>query len=284
MKCIATWSFSPWLNDKGSSVWHSTVDMLACSVASIESFNKIYGRPTLYTDTLGRNVFSQLTNNCDFVVEYDGIDRLVPNTLWAYSKILTYSKQYDPYLHFDLDFIVHKDLELIDCDIAFQSFEHIGGSLERVYNLGRLYQHYKLPSIFPRTERELDSILCPNLGFLYMNDMKLNREYTDTAIKLVENNRELFKTDKKLHICSVEQQTLGCVLKYYKKIKSKVLLNNHKTDYPFNDYFTHFIGGWKQKKYPGVIELQDKHYGSYKTNNLIEIAKFLDNLKYSLRH
>lgn len=282
MNCIATWTFSPWLKDRGS-IWQDTTDMLACSVASIESFNKIYGRPTLYTDTLGRNVFSQLTKNCDFIVDYDGIDNLVPNSLWAYSKILTYSKQLEPYLHFDLDFIIHKDFELSNFDIAFQSFEHISGQLEKIYNLGQVYKHYKLPSVFPRDKKELNSILCPNLGFLYMNDMKLNREYTDTAIKLVESNREVFKTDKKLHICSVEQQTLGAVLQQYKKLKTKVLLANHNTDYPFNDNFIHFIGPWKQKKYPGVIELQNKHYGSYKSNELIEIAKFLDNLKYSLR-
>lgn len=284
MKPIATWSFSPWLHGKGSSVWHTTVDMLSCAVASIESFNKIYGRPTLYTDTLGRNVFSQLTSNCDFVVEYDGIDNLVPPTLWAYSKVLTYSVQRDPYIHFDLDFIVHKQLPFIDCDIGFQSMEHIvKGNLTNIYNLGRVFEHYKLPSIFPRTRKELDNVHCPNLGVLYMNNMKLNREYTETAMKLVELNKDVLKTEHKLHICSVEQQTLGVVLQQHRKTVVKTLLNNHMTDYPFNDNFVHFIGGWKQKKYPGVIDLQDKHYGHYKTGECIELAKFLDNLKYSVR-
>lgn len=284
MKPIASWSFSPWLHAKGSSVWHNTVDMLACFTASIESFNKIYGKPTLYTDTLGRNIIGQLTSNVDFVVDYDGIDNLVPPTLWAYSKVLTYQKQTEPYIHFDLDFIVHRELPFTDCDVGFQSFENIvKGNLTNIYNLGRVFNHYKLPSNFPNTRKLLDSVPSPNLGVLCMNDIKLNREYTDCAIKLVELNKDMFATEHKLHICSVEQQTLGIVLQQYRKLRVKTLLENHMTDYPFNDYFVHFIGGWKQKKYPGVIDLQDKYYGGYKTTVCIEVARFLDNLKYTIK-
>jgi hypothetical protein len=288
MKCVATWSFEPWLNSSRDSKqdWHSTSEMLSCFVASIESFNKFYSRPTIYTDSLGQQVLSQLTDKCDFVVAYDNLYDTIPSCLWAYSKILTYQKQNEPYVHFDLDFIIHSKLDVLeDTDVAFQVFEEMidpktnDRTLRNVYNLGEHSKHYKLPNILCKSQQELDKIKCPNLGIFYIKDMELNREYTDLATRLVMDNIELFNTNKRLNICSVEQQTLGILLHEHPEVTVKTLLNNHWTDYPFTDSFVHFVGNWKQHNFPGVIELQNKYYGHVRSSKVDQIALKLDEIK-----
>lgn len=288
MNCVATWSFEPWLKSGRDSKqdWHNTSELLCCAVASIESFNRFYSRPTVYTDSLGYEVLSQLTDSCDFKIVYDNLYDTIPPCLWAYSKILTYQAQTKPYVHFDLDFIIHNKLDILtDTDVAFQVFEYMTDiktgerTLDEVYNLGKHSQYYKLPNILKKSVSELDSIGYPNLGIFYISDMELNKQYTDLATNLVKDNLELFYTNKRLNICSVEQQTLGILLHEHPEVNVKTLLKNHRTDYPFSDNFVHFVGNWKQHNYPGVIELQNKYYGHVRSSKVDILAQYLDEIK-----
>ena len=245
MKYIATFCFAPWINKKGSSDWHTTEDMLACFTSSIEHIYQLYNKPVIYTDTLGKNILSELTDKCHFEVVYDKLYDEIPTHLWSYAKVLSYSMQREPYIHFDLDFILLKKLST-QHDILFQVYEHIlGTNLHNVYNLGRLHQHYVVPKHFPTDRKTYDETLCPNLGILYMNDMAINKEYTQTSINFVKDNIEVLRGENKVHMCVVEQQILGIVLNRHKHIKVKTLLNDHKTEYPFNDQFVHFIGPYR---------------------------------------
>jgi len=288
MRCVATWSFEPWLKSGRDTKqdWHSTSEMLCCAIASINSFERLYSRPVIYTDSLGKEILSELTDKCDFEVVYDNLYDKLPVSLWAYSKVLTYQQQDKPYVHFDLDFIINNKLDILnDTNVAFQVFEQMvhpdtqERTLDLVYNLGIHNKHYLLPPILQKSSKTLDHIKYPNLGIFYINDMGLNKEYTDLATNLVNDNLPLFYTDKRLHICVVEQQTLGILLHEHPEVKVKTLLNNHYTDYPFSDDFVHFIGNWKQHNYPGVIRLQDKHYGHFRSKKVDEISVKLDEIK-----
>lgn len=280
MKTLATWAFAPWLNNQGSHGWHSTAEQLACACASIAAINKHYSRPTVYTDTLGKEILSSITDLADFVVVYDDLYKTIPTNLWAYAKILTYAAQTEPYLHFDLDFIVRKPISIDDCDVMCQVMETMcdprsARTLHKFYNLGAL-QYLDLPDCLRRQPEEFDKIACPNLGIFYCKDMALNRDYTQTAEYYVRRNLNHAKV---LEMTSVEQQTLGVLLADRPHLKIKTLMRSHWDQYPYDDNFVHFVGQWKQRRYPGVINLQDNTYGSYRDPKLFAIAHRLDAMK-----
>lgn len=279
MKTLATWAFEPWLNNQGSHGWHSTAEQLACACASIAAINQHYSRPTIYTDTLGKEILSSITDLADFVVVYDDLYKRIPTNLWAYAKILTYADQNKPYLHFDLDFIVRKPISIDDCDVMCQVLETMISpdnkqTLHKFYNLAAL-QYLDLPEVLRKQPQDFDKIASPNLGIFYCGDMALNKQYTDTAQHYVEKNLNHAKV---LQMTSVEQQTLGLLLDQHNS-KVKTLMNSHWTQYPFSDSFVHFIGAWKQRRYPGVINLQDSTYGSYRDPKLMALAHSLDAMK-----
>jgi hypothetical protein len=284
MKCVATWSFTPFLESRGSGPWDFTHDMLACSVASIEAIYNIYGKPIIYTDTMGKEILSDLTDKATYINVYDGIYNNLSTNLWAYPKLLTYADQIDTYFHFDLDFIVKKDFgSKFNCDVLFQVLEPIGRmfdekrNIHNIYNVSKVGHLYKLPEIFNKPNR--DRISVANLGCLYMNNMKLNRIYTDTALKIVSDNIDVFNTQPPLHICVVEQQTLSLVMDDMPELTFNTIMSNEWGEYPFNDYFVHFIGPWKKKEYPGVIGLQDTHYGPLINDKVKYYAKMLDDIR-----
>lgn len=280
MKPIATWASAPWLDNKGSHGWHSTAEQLACARASIAAVNQHYGRPTIYTDTLGQEIFSEITDDADFVVVYDDLYKTIPTNLWAYAKILTYAAQTEPYLHFDLDFIVRKPIAVNDCDILCQVLETMTSpdgqrSLHKFYNLAAL-QYLNLPKELRKQPEEFDKIANPNLGIFYCGNMQLNKHYTDIAQALVNDNLNHAKV---LEMTAVEQQTLGVLLAQQPELKVKTLMQSHWTQYPYNDSFVHFIGPWKQRRYPGVINLQDHAYGAHRSPELFALAHRLDAMK-----
>lgn len=289
MKCIATWSFTPWLNSVGSGPWVQTEDMIACAVASIEAVHDIYSKPVIYTDTLGKEILSNLTNKADFINVYDDVYKNLTTSLWAYPKILTYADQTDTYFHFDLDFICKRHFgSKFDCDVLFQVYENIGRmydenkQIEEIYNLNVVGHLYKLPDIFHQPDA--NRLPVANLGCLYMNNKDFNKVYTDTVLKLINDNLEVFNTRPALNICVVEQQTFSLLLHQRPDLKSNTIMSNAWGEYPFNDDFIHFLGPWKKKDWTGVVELQNNHYGSYITDKVKYYTKMLEELRVNKIH
>ena len=238
---IVSWSFEPC---KKSRAWRSKELMLACAKLSLLSIAKFYGRPIVYTDIAGQQILCKLTDVCDFDTSLEGCFNNVPLEFWAYPKLLAYSFQNAPYIHFDLDFIVHQKFSdmLLQCDVAFQNFEPINET-RHTYITDADTCDLKLPEIFHKYK--LDLISPPNVGFLLINDMAFNKKYCDAAIGMVHQNSDadFSKMGDRYRInCIVEQQLLGLMLR---KGGVGYMPFMPPTTSPLNHHFDHYLGTLK---------------------------------------
>jgi hypothetical protein len=277
MKPIATWSFEPWFR---KSRWNRTDLMVASMRASILNIDEFFGKPTVYADTLTRDVIDYLGLNCDVVVGYDNIYEKdgIDKEFWMYTKLLTYQQQKESFFHFDFDFILFRALpeDFFDGDLGFQHIEKQSDGITYLSNTD--YQIY-LPDIFYRYD--LEEVSYPNLGFLYFKDMNFNEEYCRIAIETVKKNssENVIIPQKPLSInCIIEQQLLGLLIKE-KKVNYKVFVEGESfTSRPnyqslYNECFHHYVG--KHKNGP----IAEKYLNSYINKDVVTVSKYLQHLK-----
>lgn len=286
MRPVATWSFAPWRRGFGT-LWYRTDYFLACARASIELMNRHYGRPVIYTDTLGKRVFSAITDCADYVVAYDEIERKYPSTLWAMAKILTYGQQTAPYLHFDLDVLLLNALnpDLFECDVLALGVENMetqdpekAAQIKRVYNVPDVGHLYDLPDWMRRPD--INHISPINAGLLYVGDMDLNREYVRQALSIYDKNRELFLTANRLHICVLEQQVLTLLAELRnKKINSVLgLIFEGPIEELVNQDLIHFITFSKRGTYPRSAEYHQQYLDPWIDERIKRVAFELDKI------
>lgn len=282
MKPIATWSFEPWFR---KSRWNRTDLMVASMRASILSINEFFGKPTVYADTLTKDVINYLGLNCDVIVSYDNIYEKdgINKEFWMYTKLLTYQQQKESFFHFDFDFILLNSLpkHFFDADLGFQHMEKHSSGI--TYLSDTNHQIY-LPDIFYRHNLEESSY--PNLGFVYFKDMNLNQEFCRIAIECVKKNSVdgVVIPQKPLSInCILEQQLLGLLIKE-KKSKYKAFVEGqiHTStacyDSLFNDHFNHYIGKYKNS----IFAL--RQLTPYINNEVVVVTKYLQHLKSQYKY
>lgn len=271
MELIATWSFEPWLKRVGTH-WEKPEHMLLAAKAALDHAHKQYGRrTTVYTDTLGAEIFSELSPHALCLPIYDDIFEGVNPKLWAFAKLNTYALQKQPYMHYDLDFIWLKPMTVrqMASDLVVHGFESLqeGNQKEKMayyYNLPKLGHLYKLPAVMQHDNP--NAIPAMNTGCLFMNNMDLNAEYVETMFSLIDNNLDLFNSDKALDMCVVEQHSLGMIIHNNPSYKSETVFADTKYDGPpVNDQAIHFVGSnYKTSKYPAVVDLQNKLFEPYR--------------------
>lgn len=259
MKPIATWSFKPWLTREGTW-WERTEYMLAVARAAICYADQHFGRPTIYTDKLGQEIFSQLTNRADIeVVHEDTFDYIHPR-LWGLAKIKTYAMQKEPFIHFDLDFWFKQPLtaDQWNCDLLCHGIEvlnahNVDPSITRHYNMWKVGDQYDLPEVF-KYEDPL-SIPAYNMGCAMFRNMELHRLYIDNVLDLIERNKRLFRYGPILSICEVEQHTIGMILDRHRHFKVKTIFKPGWENPPINDQAVHFVGtAYKTNMFPQVVQ------------------------------
>lgn len=278
---IASWSFEPWFKREGVT-WEHTSEMLASARAAIELINKNYSQPTMYVDSYGKHILEQLAPFAKFEVVYDDLyaNNMSPK-LWAMSKVLSYARQRDTFMHFDLDFLCWKKWpdSVFDCDIMFQSYEELLGYKDAVkdyYNLPEVKQYYNLPEVMDHEEP--NNIMGVNLGIYYCRNMDFNKRYTDMALKLVEDHLPLFGTKKGLDMCVIEQHTLGMMIHADPTLKVNTI---RKTgwDHPmYDEYFMHFVGqNYKGPRYEGAQILRKKFLGPWINDTVKKLSNEIQN-------
>lgn len=280
MKVVATFCFQPFLNKAGSK-WADTEHFLACAKASIEMANLHLGRPTVYTDSVGKKIFSKLSDKADYIVAYDNLYKEYPPELWALGKIFTYQQQTEPYIHFDLDLIVLSKLSsnLLDCDLLVQSKENIWEKnefMQQAYPLHKIGHLFDLPLLFQRDN--VNNIAPLNCGILYMNNMELNKLYTDTALDLVDRNLNI-DSGISLGMCVIEQQTLGILVNDMPHLKCNTMLA-HWSLPSFNKFFVHFGGdAAKETSRPIINWAHTKFITPWINSDIKNLAEILDKIK-----
>lgn len=278
MKYIATWSFKPYLNNQ-SNGWLSDEYMLACAVRSCEKINELFGKPTIYTDTLGAEIFQSIGIEADFEIVLDNVFDDIDSGLWAFPKLEVMKRQSEPYLHFDLDFIFHKlpPQGWFEGDVGCQWLElprdNIGA-----YNIPTLAHLYDLPPMFRSPYVQITKAPC--LGVLLMNNMDLNNQWLDEVFTLIDNNRILLSNEStQLHSCVVEQQSLGLAAAHYKVTTLSNLI--HDVTPPHSDVYTHYMGPvWKASEdNPALNELRSQQLDPYITSAVKKAADILRSLR-----
>ena len=101
---------------KGSNLlagFHSTESMIKTFKESLENSKKFFTKVVVYTDLEGSKFLSSQGVDCEMViVDYD--DYEWNKLFWCFPKLITYNLQNEPFLHLDIDFILHdkpKNLE-----------------------------------------------------------------------------------------------------------------------------------------------------------------------------
>jgi hypothetical protein len=284
MRPIATFCFQPFLNNTGSK-WASTEHFLACAKASIEMANVHLGRPTIYTDSLGKKILPLLSPKADYIVVYDDLHKEYPLCLWALSKIFTYQQQKEPYIHFDLDLLFLSKLskELLDCDLLVQVKENILEKNEFIklsYQLPKIGHLLNLPPMFQRDN--INSVAPLNCGILFMNNMDLNKVYTDTALDLVNRNLEVIKSGVDIGMCVIEQHTLGLLIEDMPHIKCNTMLA-HWNMSPYNKFFVHFGGSSSKETVRPIIDWAHRKFiVPWINEDIRKLAQVLDKIKNGL--
>ena len=282
MKLIATWSFEPFLSGNGFP-WLKTEHFLTTVKRSIDLAAEHYSKPTIYTDSLGCEVFSQLTTNANYVNVYDGIfeKHSLDHRIWILPKLLTYKEQTEPYLHFDLDFLFLKKLDekYLETGVLVHNLEYTDHpQMKEWYFFEDIRSQYILPEEY--SNPNIDTIGIPNLGVLYLEDMAFNQEYVNAALDIIENNKQLLNTaEKHLQVINIEQRLLGLLFDKY-SITPNVLLPRKvggmfdldTTDH--GEKFVHICGPLKWD--PLHLELMVE---PWITPEIVELANRLDAMK-----
>ena len=108
--------------------------------------------------------------------------------LWALPKLLTYSKQRQPFLHVDGDVIIDAPFEqsLFSSDVVAQNLEIGTAYYENLFN--PLVKGLKyIPDILEKNLAS-NSLKAYNAGIIGGNDIAFFKKYVDEALKIVTNN------------------------------------------------------------------------------------------------
>lgn len=218
--------------------------MLAAAVGAIELATKHYGTVEVYTDQLGAQLLAPLAP-ADYVVCQDDVHEAAPISLWCAGKLRTYGLQCGPFLHFDLDVLLHQPLpaEVIKAPVGCQSLEDVTG---RWYNVAETLQAYGPLPDWARV-RDVYAVKPPNVGILVMQDANLAQRYAKAFFDFVEVHQARMRTAaQRPHPCLLEQHLLG-VLCEAEGVPVVPLL---KAGEPaIGPRYTHFVGNLKTDKF-----------------------------------
>ena len=258
MKLISSWSFEPYLSKEYGRAWSEEVYMWACARGSIESFSDNFNQKVLmYTDSIGAEIFPMLSDKVECLNVFDDLHKTndVHLSMFNYAKFHTYRAQIEPYLHFDLDLILHSKIpeSFFETSISFEK-EHIPNfstDMKRAYNVSRFKDIFEFPECY-HGKNDPDEYMCPNLGVLYMSDMNFNKLYCDQLFFWPDKYKQLMGTKNEygelLTAAVTEQQPLG------------LLIHDHKKKYSVLDGcadFVHFQS-WILKGQLGPKKVLDK--------------------------
>lgn len=267
-------------------------------ILSFSTCKKYFSKTILYTDDFGANILvDKLNIKFDTVcTDLNKLDN-ENSRWWAAGKLLTYSKQSEPFIHFDNDVFLWKPFEpeLMDACIIAQNRE--------CFEVGKSWYHpekydvvLKLGGVIPnemlwyKNLSKFQYAVC--CGVFGGNNLSFIRNYSNKALEIIFNNTNsrvwsLFGEDNIL----VEQYFLAAMIEYHKKHENsfnikKVSYLFESSDQAFNpDFarklgFTHLIGGAKTNNH--FIPRLEKRVCSFYPNIMGSINYVADYIRSNL--
>lgn len=221
---------------------------------------KFYKEVILYTDQAGCDLLiEKLKLPYDKVyVELDALNTYHKD-LWGLSKIDTYSKQKEPFLHVDGDVFIWKAFEknLIDKPLIAQNLEF--GSEEYYHKMfAELEKSFAFfPEEFLKIKKKENQIMAYNAGIFGGSDLDFFQKYTTKAFEFVDKNLSSLDKVNPLHFnVFFEQSLFYCLSKTENKHVSvlfeELIQDNKYTglgdfeDVPHLKTYLHLIGPYKR--------------------------------------
>lgn len=261
MKIVQTfWSGSSSNIIKDTFGWYAPEYHLMSWALSCFQLRKFYDDVVLYTDEKGRELLINYLKlpYTKVVVNLDELNK-EDSDLWAMSKIYTYSKQDEPFLHVDGDVFIWEafDKEFLKGDLIAQNkeigttgfYESMFGNIEKKLVF--------LPEEIKAIREKNTSIFAYNAGILGGQNIDFFKKYTTLCFKFIEKNKTILnKVNKTSLNVYFEQFFFFCLSeKYNEKVHTlfeRVIPDN---DYkgmgdfelvPTMKKYLHLIGPFKK--------------------------------------
>jgi hypothetical protein len=229
----------------------------ALSCLQLKNF---YKEVVLYTDQAGYDLLiEKLKLPYDKVyIELDTLNTYHKD-LWGLSKIHTYSKQKEPFLHVDGDVFIWKAFEknLINKPLIAQNLEF--GSKEYYHKMfAELENNFAFfPEEFLEVKKKENQIMAYNAGIFGGFDLDFFQKYTSKAFEFVDKNLSSLDKISPLHFnVFFEQSLFYCLSKTENKHVSVLfeeLIQDNKysglgdfEDVPHSKTYLHLIGPYKK--------------------------------------
>lgn len=224
--------------------------------------NNIYGKVDLYASTNAAKLLINILGlpYSDVYVTHDNL-HIANENLWALPKILTYSLQSEPFLHFDGDVFLFGKLpaSLLNADLIAQNMEEATD-----YYLSTQVQLKEHFSYFPGcVKSDFESnipIKAVNAGILGGKNIEFIKEYSHLAFKYINKNADNLSKinvdrfnvffEQHLFYSLANEKGIKIDFLFQDTIKDNEYLylgNFHET--PFKLNYLHLLGHFKKDEY-----------------------------------
>lgn len=231
---------------------------MASAYLSFEMLKQKGYRVHLFTDNYGKELLcDKLRLKYDYVSTCHEELELSPQ-LWAFCKLYTHLRQFEPYIHVDLDAYLFVDLDerIKRSSIIFQNIEKDNVYYKKIFN--DLRPHLKYNTKLSHMIRSLldtnASHSAMNVGIFGGNNLKKIKEFSHEAIDYLTKNISTMPEEYHFQFCTFVEQLYCYYYFYYHNVNSMPLDDSlTKTIEDFVDWkrYTHLIGD--VKLFPDVV-------------------------------
>jgi hypothetical protein len=232
---------------------------MASAYLSFEMLKRKGYRVHLYTDNYGKDLLSnKLGLKYDYVSTCHEELTLSPN-LWAFCKLYTHIKQFEPYVHIDLDAYLFSDLDerLKRTGVIYQNIEKDNIFYKEIWSELRPHIHYNttLSHMIRKLMDGDQSYAAMNVGIFGGSNLRKIKDYSNEAISFLTKNLPTMPEEHYYHFCTFVEQLYCYYYFYFHNVQSQPLDKSlTKTIEDFIDWngYTHLIGDVKQ--FPDVVD------------------------------
>lgn len=191
--------------------------------------SKFYPEVELHTNKAGKEILIDILGlpytKVHLSLESEFINNLLPS-MWAYSKIHTYSLQTEPFLHVDGDVFIWKAFneELMQSPLIAQNIEENLKVYEHCFKTIEEGIHF-IPEWLKNKEQDIRAY---NAGIIGGSNILFFKKYTELAFEFYEKNKSQFTSliDTNKHIHIIPEQYLFYHLS--NKMDIQVMLQDEK--------------------------------------------------------
>lgn len=213
-------------------------------VLCFSQLHKFYSQIELYTNKAGKEVLIDILKLPYSKVHLVFDDLAIPESLWVYYKIYTYSLQKEPFLHVDGDVFIYKKLpqKLLNSPLISQNQEINFTFYQKTLDLIRTLD-IDLPIILKDTLPELTY----NAGIFGGHDIAFFQEYSQLVLDFISKNFDFLQRIPQSNCAMLLEQGIFSVLvAKHSKVVTCVL------DKPISDI-----------TYPELTELHETKAGKW---------------------